>query len=357
MSQTSHDVVVIGAGIAGLSLARELRERGRVPLVLERARGIGGRCATRRLDGQPIDHGLAFLHGRSLRFLDDLAHAGQAGAIAAWPRVREGNGVPCQPAAFDPSDTRLALCAGVSGFAKHLASGLEVRVESAVETLTLVGERGPDGGSVWELTLASGETLRTKTVALTMPAPSALALLRRMAPPAAELGPLLPLLELVRVVPCLTVIARYPAATPVPSWDASYPRDSAAIQTILNDSSKRSGDSRLVLVVQARPRFSQVHLEEPAESWTRALLAEGAVQHGDWVLAPDLVQSHIWRHARVAAGSELARPLAVRLGGGTVLGIAGDGFHAAGGAEGAYLSGIALAARLLEPAPAGTHTH
>lgn len=38
-----HDVVVIGAGIAGLALARELHARGREALVLERARGVGGR--------------------------------------------------------------------------------------------------------------------------------------------------------------------------------------------------------------------------------------------------------------------------------------------------------------------------
>jgi renalase len=50
----------------------------------------------------------------------------------------------------------------------------------------------------------------------------------------------------------------------------------------------------------------------------------------------------------VAAGSELAQPVAVRLDGGAALGVAGDGFHAAGGVEGAYLSGLALAERFLE---------
>ena len=35
-----------------------------------------------------------------------------------------------------------------------------------------------------------------------------------------------------------------------------------------------------------------------------------------------------------------------------VLGLAGDGLHATGGVEGAYLSGVALAARLTGSAPA-----
>ncbi|MEQ1729919.1 MAG: hypothetical protein ABL982_16255, partial [Vicinamibacterales bacterium] len=55
-----------------------------------------------------------------------------------------------------------------------------------------------------------------------------------------------------------------------------------------------------------------------------------------------------WRRARVAPGAELVRPLALRLEGGALFGCAGDGFHRAGGVEGAYLSGLQLAAQFLE---------
>jgi renalase len=63
------------------------------------------------------------------------------------------------------------------------------------------------------------------------------------------------------------------------------------------------------------------------------------------------VQTHVWKHARVVAGTELAQPVIIRMDGGAVLGIAGDGFHAAGGVEGAYLSGLALAARCSDLLP------
>jgi phytoene dehydrogenase-like protein len=49
--------VIVGAGIAGLACARELASCGREAVVLERSRGVGGRCATRRVNGQPVDHG------------------------------------------------------------------------------------------------------------------------------------------------------------------------------------------------------------------------------------------------------------------------------------------------------------
>jgi renalase len=346
-----HDVIVVGAGIAGLSLAREIRARGLAPLVLERAGGVGGRCATRRIDGQPVDHGLAFLHGRTSRFLDEFDGVRDATGIPDWPRVREGAGTPCQPVAFDAASHRLAFVEGVSRFAKHLARTLDVRLEAGVTALQLVEWPEPPAGRCWELALASGERLRASAVALTMPAPAAVALLQRMEPPSAEVAALLPLLQLVRMLPCLTVIARYPAAVTVPRWEACLPGDSAAIQTILHDSSKRPAGARPTLVIQARPGFSLAHLGDPVESWTQALLDEAAALQGDWLAGPESVQSHIWRNARVAAGSELAHPVVATADGGALLGIAGDGLHDAGGVEGAYLSGFELAARFLELLP------
>jgi hypothetical protein len=173
-----------------------------------------------------------------------------------------------------------------------------------------------------------------------------------MDPPPPAVAAQLPLLGLVRVLPCLAVIARYPAGVPAPEWQASFPGSGRAIHSILHDSSKRAGAVRLTLVLQARPGFSDAHLNDSADSWTRTLLEEAAALHGAWVARPELAQSHVWRKARVAAASELSGPLAVRLDDGVLLGVAGDGLHDAGGAEGAYRSGIALADRFAEMLPA-----
>lgn len=343
-----HDLVIVGAGIAGLSLARELTARGGHPVVLERASGVGGRCATRRVEGQPVDHGLAFLHGRSPRFLAEMAAARDAAAVSDWPRVRDGTGLPCQPQAFEEGDTRLAPAGGVNVLAKHLARGLDVRLGCRVDTLALEPASDPDIRRAWALGLGSGERLRARAVALALPAPSALALLDTMSPPEPAIAPLVPLLKLIRVVPCLTVIARYAAGTPSPPWEASYPSGSATLHTVLHDSSKRPGTPALTLVLQARPAYSQAHADGPEEVWTQALLDDAAALHGAWVRTPALVQAHRWRYARVAAGTGLASPLVARCDGGAILGIAGDGLHAAGGVEGACLSGVALAARLTD---------
>ncbi|MCT7355691.1 FAD-dependent oxidoreductase, partial [Streptomyces sp. 15-116A] len=49
------DVVVVGAGIAGLSAARRLTSAGVTTTVLEAAHTVGGRMATEKVDGFRLD--------------------------------------------------------------------------------------------------------------------------------------------------------------------------------------------------------------------------------------------------------------------------------------------------------------
>ena len=64
-SSAKCDVVVIGAGVAGLSAARELHAQGLDVVVLEARDRIGGRVFTRRDRGTPvpIELGAEFIHG------------------------------------------------------------------------------------------------------------------------------------------------------------------------------------------------------------------------------------------------------------------------------------------------------
>ncbi|HYJ11939.1 MAG TPA: FAD-dependent oxidoreductase, partial [Polyangiaceae bacterium] len=60
------DVVVVGAGAAGLSAARLLTKHGLGCLVLEASSTIGGRIRTLRLPEWelPIELGAEFVHGK-----------------------------------------------------------------------------------------------------------------------------------------------------------------------------------------------------------------------------------------------------------------------------------------------------
>jgi predicted NAD/FAD-dependent oxidoreductase len=48
------DVLVVGAGMAGLTAAAELQRAGRRVLVLDEGRGVGGRLASRRIGGASL---------------------------------------------------------------------------------------------------------------------------------------------------------------------------------------------------------------------------------------------------------------------------------------------------------------
>lgn len=58
------DVVVVGAGVAGLAAARRVEEMGKQVIVLERGDGVGGRVRTDEVDGFLLDRGFhIFLTG------------------------------------------------------------------------------------------------------------------------------------------------------------------------------------------------------------------------------------------------------------------------------------------------------
>ncbi|MGD0442707.1 MAG: NAD(P)/FAD-dependent oxidoreductase [Edaphobacter sp.] len=64
MMDSTHEIVVIGAGMAGLTAARALAEAGRKVLVIEAQHRIGGRILTRHIGSEAIELGAEFIHGR-----------------------------------------------------------------------------------------------------------------------------------------------------------------------------------------------------------------------------------------------------------------------------------------------------
>lgn len=79
---SSARVLVIGAGMAGLSAARQLADRGFKVTVLEARDRIGGRIHTDRSLGSAVDLGAAWIHGTDGNPIADLARRAKARTVA-----------------------------------------------------------------------------------------------------------------------------------------------------------------------------------------------------------------------------------------------------------------------------------
>ena len=102
--QSEVDVVVIGAGAAGIAAARRLHRHGRSVLVVEAMDRLGGRAHTVVLGGCPFDLGCGWLHSADRNPLARLAETGGVPldrSEAAW-------GVQLRNLGFSAADQRAA---------------------------------------------------------------------------------------------------------------------------------------------------------------------------------------------------------------------------------------------------------
>ncbi|MFA6245022.1 MAG: FAD-dependent oxidoreductase, partial [Candidatus Hydrogenedentales bacterium] len=80
------DCIVIGAGISGLLAARTLRDSGKTVVILDKARGVGGRMATRRIGECVFDHGAQFFTATDPKFVEHVNRWTDDGIAAQWSR-------------------------------------------------------------------------------------------------------------------------------------------------------------------------------------------------------------------------------------------------------------------------------
>lgn len=269
----SADVIVIGAGMAGLACARLLTDAGVSTMVLDKGRGIGGRMATRRttLDAGEVrfDHGAQYFTVKDAGF--NALIQSLPGTMAEWTdRTNHARhvGLP-----------------GMSSLPRAMAAGLDVRQDIEVTGLT----RSTRG---W--VIAAGDAiLNARQVVLTVPAP-------QITPLLGHDDPLLAQIAGVEMAPCLTLMAAFPVGLALPF--TTRQSDSHALAWIANDNSKPGRpETAVTWVAQASLDWSVAHLEVGKETLAALmlpLLCEVIGNRPDFAL---YVAAHRWRHARVTA--------------------------------------------------------
>lgn len=322
---------VIGAGIAGLSCARDLQAAGVRVAIFEKSRGPGGRTATRRVGDLRFDHGAQALAPQA------LIGTPAAAVLVPWrPRTTGTRGqTMTQERGTVPVPT-------MSAAARALADGLELTVSTLVAPLT----PAPDGRV--RLRTADGPLLDVDRAVVTAPAPQAAALLAEVAPglAAAAAG--------VRYAPCWAVMAAWD--TPLGLDFDVIDRPGEDLAWAADQASRPGRDAGERWVLQASAAWSAAHVDDTPATVAATLLERftALATSADRRTAaargvprtPSLLTAHRWLYSEpetpLPDGHLHAGPVAA----------AGD-WCGGGRVAGAAASGRAAAAALLADRPPG----
>jgi predicted NAD/FAD-dependent oxidoreductase len=324
------DVLVVGAGLSGLLAANVLLEADKSVIVVEKARGVGGRLATWRLGPGRGDYGAQFFTVREAAFQKYVDQWQQAGLVFEWSRgwadgsavgTNQGDGYP-----------RYAISGGMTAVPKQLATTLSLHNQAKLTKISVLG----DG---WEVLVEDGRSYQTGALLLTPPVPQSLALLAAGEVLLAEEDRAA--LEKVAYAPCLAGLFWVEGGVSLPEPGASQ-RPEADVSWLANNQRKGISPEAQILTAHANPIVSKLWYEAPKEELVGLFMRE---------LRPFLSKTatvkahhiHKWRYALPTALHPERTLLAAGL---PPLAFAGDAFNGPR-VEGAALSGLAAANALL----------
>jgi hypothetical protein len=325
-SEPPIDVAILGAGISGLRAAVELGSTGLKATVFEKSRGLGGRAATRRWNGLPMDHGAQFFTARSPEFRQQVAQWTAQGICHEWTRGfhRYEGGNLLAP--DDDGHPRYACREGMSTLGRAMAAAGNIEVERQAKVVSVRADQG-----VWALVSEDGRAFAARALVVTCPPPQGVALLAEAAPEATDF------LRSVEMEPCLAVAAAFSRREL--DWHGIQ-SDDATVSWIGHDTSKRPDlhEGKTVVVIHASPAFSRENYGGAEDDVPRKLLSRAGEMAGTNLSSPEEYFLQRWRYAQpVAALNEDRAPI---FGEPAPLVLAGECF-AGGKIEGAWLSGRA----------------
>ena len=189
-SRVKKRVAIVGAGMAGLTCARELVQHGHEVILFEKSRGPGGRMPTRWLnrDIDPplgFDHGTQYFQASSPAFVRLVQAAQEAGAVAPWT----GDVVDLAYGVSSPhvsNTTRWVGTPGMASLGRFMSQGLDLRLQCRVAGVVRQNQ-------FYQLTLHLGDgTVRVESgfdaVVCAVPAEQVVPLFADINPPLANLA-------------------------------------------------------------------------------------------------------------------------------------------------------------------------
>ena len=315
MNAQRKNIAVIGAGMAGLTSAKELQAAGYNVTVFDKGRGPGGRMAARRaeVEGETIsfDHGAQYFTATSEVFADQIAEWAAAGIVAAWPAA---------------SDDAWVGIPGMNAPVRYMGLQANVRWGTRVERIDR------DAGN-WSLHTAD-RTHKFDAVIVAVPAEQAKDLLHGTAPELAAIP------AQVTSAPCWALMAAFEARLDIGQDCLPDPSDAIAWAARNSAKPERSGEE--TWTIHASAEWSNKHLEFPQDKACTMILDEFFEATGAAPCTPVHLAAHRWRYALPKVRS--TEPAVWDRD--KLIGLCGD-YLVSPTVEGAWVSGRTLARKMM----------
>jgi renalase len=324
-------IAIIGAGIAGLTAARQLQTQGHQVTVYEKSDGVSGRMSTRQTEVGGFDHGAQYFTASSARFKKEVNDWRKVEWVVQWETklVKLDHGVA---APAGRSTQRYVSVPGMSSLGKQLAHGLDVRTAQRVVALEPHQKQ-------WLLSVQSDTVPIAASagpfdaVILAIPPEQAASLLEGHAAFSKKVGQ-------VHLEPCWALMLGFQTPLNLP-YDGAWVENSR-LGWIVRDTSKPDHRAGERWVCHATAAWSKKHLEDDAER-IKEKLSKAFHEATGSPIQPIHAAVHRWRYA--AATQTL--PEDCLWDAKQRIGVCGDWFAAGlegdGKIENAFLSGLALA--------------
>ena len=311
------DIVVVGAGLSGLTAARSLQEKGHTVIVLDKGRGLGGRMATRRIstpDGLTavFDHGAQFFTIRDQQFQKLVDEWITDGIVREW----------CRGFVAEDGHPRYVVNNGMTALTKHIAQDLDVRTS----TLVFAVKPCDADPKKWTVVIDDNSRIDCDAVVMTCPLPQSYSL---TVTTGVELPQDLLLTDYDRTIGLLAVLDG-PSAVPAPGG-LQNPDD---VFSWIGDNQAKGISSIPAMTFHANPTWSSAHWDDSLEDGL-ALITQAAQKY----LGDARIVASEYKKWRFATPRKLWPEPFFAVG---TLVFAGDAF-AGPKVEGAVLSGLSTA--------------
>ncbi len=276
------NIAIIGAGLAGLSAAHLLQGTANVT-VFEKARGVGGRMATRRAEPYMFDHGAQYFTARSQAFENFIAPLIQQGVIARWNAryVRLDGSHSAASKNWADEEPRYVGVPGMNQVAKHLANGINVLANTKITAMQHHGK--------WQLSDEQGQHYDGfDWVICTAPSPQALALLPSTFAHYSAI-------QAVQMRACFSLMIGLEQPLPL-GFDAAHVTKGDLAWIAVN-SDKPARPEHFSLMVHCTDAYAEAHINDDRDDVMAHLIAETSRVIGHDLSRAAVKTLHGWRYA------------------------------------------------------------